>query len=68
VTTNGILYGSEKVQDFIRRNRPDLSIGVTIDGTPRKHNMHRVYPSGKGSYDDTARNIPSGSSSSRRCH
>lgn len=58
LTTNGILYGSEKVQDFIRRNRPDLSIGVTIDGTPRKHNMHRVYPSGKGSYDDTARNIP----------
>ncbi len=48
LTTNGILYGSEKVQDFIRRNRPDLSIGVTIDGTPRKHNMHRIYPSGKG--------------------
>ncbi len=58
VTTNGILYGTDKVQDFIRRYRPHLSVGVTIDGTPRKHNMHRVYPSGKGSYDDTARNIP----------
>ena len=58
VTTNGILYGTDKVQDFIRRFRPNLSIGVTIDGTPEKHNMHRVYPDGKGSYDDTARNIP----------
>lgn len=58
LTTNGILYGSEKVQRFIKKNLPDLSIGVTIDGTPRKHDMHRVYPSGKGSYSDTARNIP----------
>lgn len=57
-TTNGILYGSEKVQRFINKNRPNLSIGVTIDGTPQKHNMHRVYPSGKGSYNDTVRNIP----------
>ncbi|MEN6616716.1 MAG: radical SAM protein, partial [Syntrophorhabdus sp.] len=58
ITTNGILYGTDRVQDFIHRNRKDLSIGVTIDGTPAKHNMHRVYPNGAGSYDDTARNIP----------
>ncbi len=58
LTTNGILYGTGKVQDFIGKNRSDLSIGVTIDGTPQKHDMHRVYPSGKGSYHDTARNIP----------
>ncbi|NTU96767.1 MAG: radical SAM peptide maturase, CXXX-repeat target family [Chlorobiaceae bacterium] len=57
-TTNGILYGSEKVQAFIRKNLPNLSIGVTIDGTPEKHDMHRIYPSGKGSYADTASNIP----------
>ena len=57
-TTNGILYGNEKVQDFIKKNHPYLSIGVTIDGTPEKHDMHRVYPSGKGSYADTAKNIP----------
>lgn len=58
LTTNGILYGTEKVQAFIQKNRPDLSIGVTIDGTPQKHDMNRVYPSGKGSYGDTVRNIP----------
>ncbi len=58
LTTNGILYGTEKVQGFIKKNRPNLSVGVTIDGTPRKHDMNRVYPSGKGSYNDTARNIP----------
>jgi uncharacterized protein len=58
LTTNGILYNSDEVQRFIKKNRDNLSIGVTIDGTPRKHNMNRVYPSGKGSYHDTAKNIP----------
>jgi uncharacterized protein len=57
-TTNGILYGNENVQAFIRKNLPNLSIGLTIDGTKEKHDLHRVYPSGKGSYEDIAKNIP----------
>jgi uncharacterized protein len=57
-TTNGILYNNEDVQRYIEKNKANLSIGITIDGTPEKHNMHRVYPSGKGSYEDTAKNIP----------
>lgn len=59
VTTNGINYDSEKVQNFIKKNRGHLQVGLTIDGTKGKHNLNRVYKnSGKGSYDDVVRNIP----------
>lgn len=59
LTTNGINYATPKVQNFINKNRCNLSIGLTIDGTARKHNMNRVYKdSGKGSYDDVVKNIP----------
>ena len=58
-STNGINYDSEKVQKFIEKNRTHLSIGITIDGTKRKHDLNRVYKgSEKGSYDDVVRNIP----------
>jgi uncharacterized protein len=58
-STNGINYDSEKVQNFILKNKEHLSIGITIDGTRRKHDLNRVYKStGKGSYDDVVRNIP----------
>lgn len=58
-STNGINYDSESVQAFIKKNRSHLSIGITIDGTKRKHDLNRVYKkTGKGSYDDVIRNIP----------
>ena len=57
-STNGISYHEEKVQRYIAKNRDHLSIGITIDGTQRKHDLNRVYKSGKGSYDDVVRNIP----------
>lgn len=58
-STNGINYGDEKVQRFIRKNHDHLSIGITIDGTERKHDLNRVYKgSGRGSYADVVRNIP----------
>lgn len=70
-STNGINYGTEKVQRFIKKNINHLSVGITIDGTKRKHDLNRIYktpdmergimPSPgeeKGSYDDVARNIP----------
>lgn len=58
MTTNGILYGRKDVQAFIRKNIERLWIGLTIDGVPAKHNMHRTYPSGRGSYAKVARNVP----------
>ena len=58
-STNGINYHEEKVQRFIAKNREHLSIGITIDGTERKHDLNRVYKgSGRGSYQDVVRNIP----------
>lgn len=60
-STNGINYHTDKVQDFIKKNRNHLSIGITIDGTEIKHNMNRIYKGSgeeRGSYKDVVRNIP----------
>lgn len=58
-STNGINYGSEKVQNFIKKNIKHVQVGITIDGTKVKHDMNRIYKqSGKGSYDDVVKNIP----------
>lgn len=58
-STNGINYHEEKVQNFIKKNKEHLSIGITIDGTEMKHDLNRVYKiTNRGSYKDVARNIP----------
>lgn len=60
-STNGINYDSDKVQRYIRKNKGHLSIGITIDGTKRKHDLNRIWKNikpEKGSYDDVIRNIP----------
>lgn len=58
-STNGINYGSKKVQDFIKKNFKHIQVGITIDGTRIKHDINRIYKqSGKGSYNDVVRNIP----------
>ena len=45
-STNGINYHTEKVQKFIEKNKSHLSIGITIDGTKRKHDLNRIWKSG----------------------
>lgn len=67
-STNGINYDSFKVQEFIKKNKTHLSIGVTIDGTREKHDLNRIWKTKdgfspkpdeeRGSYDDVVRNIP----------
>lgn len=58
-STNGINYHEPKVQKFIEKNREHLSIGITIDGTEKKHDLNRVYKiTERGSYKDVVRNIP----------
>lgn len=63
-STNGINYHTDKVQRFIEKNRSHLSIGVTIDGTPQKHDLNRIWkqteahPEERGSYADVVKNIP----------
>ncbi len=58
LSTNGILYDHPRVQDFIAKNRAHLSIGISLDGTQRKHDLQRRYPDGRGSYGDVVRNVP----------
>lgn len=70
-STNGINYHTEKVQRFIEKNHNHLSVGITIDGTKRKHDLNRIWKTAemeqgiqpkpedeKGSYDDVVKNIP----------
>ena len=57
ISTNGLLYSTEKVQKFIKKNLKKLSIGISIDGTKEKNDTQRVYPDGRGSYDDVVKNI-----------
>lgn len=57
-STNGLMYNDERVQRYINKNQNHLSIGITIDGTKRKHDLQRVYKNGKGSYDDVVKNLP----------
>lgn len=58
IGTNGTLYDNPEVRRFIKKNRGKVQIGITIDGTKRKHDLHRVYQDGRGSYDDVFKNIP----------
>lgn len=70
-STNGINYHTEKVQNFIKKNHEHLSIGITIDGTERKHDLNRIWKTPemekgimpkpeeeRGSYKDVVKNIP----------
>ncbi|HIX85125.1 MAG TPA: radical SAM peptide maturase, CXXX-repeat target family [Candidatus Parabacteroides intestinigallinarum] len=57
-STNGLMYDDARVQRYIHKNYQHLSIGITIDGTRKKHDLNRIYKNGKGSYDDVVRNIP----------
>lgn len=70
-STNGINYHTDKVQRFIKKNIEHISIGITIDGTKRKHDLNRIWKTKemeqgiihrvedeRGSYEDVVRNIP----------
>lgn len=60
-STNGINYDSDKVQRFVKKNLDHLSIGITIDGTKKKHDLNRIWKGKgeeRGSYSDVVRNIP----------
>lgn len=50
ITTNGLLYKSQKVQNFISKYQNILNLSISIDGTKRKQDLNRVFPNGKGSY------------------
>ncbi len=57
-STNGLLYHTPKVQEYIRKNKSHLSIGMSVDGNKVKHDLQRVKPDGSGSYNDVLKNVP----------
>lgn len=54
--SNGILFDSEAVQKFLRKNKNLVAVGITIDGTKKKHDLQRVFPNGEGSYEMVEKN------------
>jgi uncharacterized protein len=47
IQTNATLIDDEWASFFKEK---DFEVGVSLDGTKNGHNVHRVYPSGKGSF------------------
>lgn len=58
ISTNGILYGTPQVQEYIRKNHNNLSVGMSVDGNKMKHDLQRVMLDGSGSYDEVVGNVP----------
>lgn len=52
MSSNGILYETPAVQQYLTKNAGKVHVGITIDGTKAKHDLNRVYRDGRGSYDD----------------
>lgn len=57
-STNGLLYRSDAVQRFIKKNLAHLSVSVSLDGNKEKHDAQRIFPDGRGSYDAVLKAIP----------
>ena len=57
ISTNGTLYLSKKVQQFMKRNPGRVSTTISIDGNKKLHDTCRVYRNGKGSYDIVERSV-----------
>ena len=60
ISTNGVLYNTPKVQEFIKKWEPKLSLSVSLDGCKELHDSCRVFPTGEGSYtlaEDAAKKL-----------
>lgn len=51
ICSNGVLYFTPKVQEFIKKHQTHLSFTISIDGNKTLHDACRVFPDGSGSYD-----------------
>lgn len=50
-STNGTLYDSPKVSEYVKKHRNHCGFGFSIDGTKEKHDLTRKTLDGQGSYD-----------------
>jgi uncharacterized protein len=51
ISSNGVLFNDEKVQNFIKKNKNNISMSISVDGNKELHDACRVFPNGTGSYD-----------------
>lgn len=54
LTTNGTLLEGEPVEFLIKNN---FSIGISLDGSKKEHDICRKFPDGTGSFDVVMKNI-----------
>lgn len=57
-SSNGVYYDKPEVQEYIRKNKHHVSIGLSVDGNKIKHDMQRIKVDGSGSYEDVVKNVP----------
>lgn len=51
ICSNGVLYFNPRVQEFMYKNRGNISFSVTIDGNKELHDSCRIFHDGRPSYD-----------------
>ena len=57
IGSNGLLYRSTPVQNYLSKNAGHVAIAITIDGTKEKHDLMRIKPNGSGSYDEVLESV-----------
>lgn len=57
ITTNGLLFSSDRVKRFVRKHRHNIFISISIDGNKNKHDKNRVFSDGSGSFDIVHKNV-----------
>ena len=51
ICSNGTLYFTPKVQEFIKKHQGHISLSFSVDGDKQTHDACRKFPNGDGSYD-----------------
>lgn len=57
ISSNGLLFNSEKVQKYLDKNKGHVSMTITIDGNKELHDSCRLLPNGEGSYDIVEKSV-----------
>ena len=57
ISSNGVLYDTPKVQEFVEKYKARLSLNITIDGNKTLHDSCRVFRDGSPSYDIVERSV-----------
>lgn len=57
ICSNGLLYNTDKVQDFFRKYNSFISFGVSVDGNKYLHDLCRLDLNGNGTYERVIKNV-----------